>query len=371
MLKVTNMKYKLPAATKIRWADIVDTPEVVIDLDVVEQNLENCQEQCDRLGFAAHPHIKTHKLPLLAFAQLEAGAKGITCQKIGEAEVMADAGIEDILISYNVIGEQKIRRLLALSKRANLTVCADSRAVVAGLARIFKNKARPLKVLVECDTGMHRCGVVSAEQAVALAKKIAATSGLHFEGLMSYPAAGGGNTALDWLADAKQACLRAGLKVAVVSTGGTPDLYNLNTNSDITQYRPGSYIYNDRSLIAAGACGIEDCALSVITTVVSCPDAQRVMVDAGSKSLSSDLFGLDGHGLVVGHPKITIPALSEEHGHLATNQKSKTAKLKVGNILRIIPNHACVVSNLFDQVTLVRGDYFVSRQAVLARGKTQ
>lgn len=356
----------LPVATGQKWIDVIETPAVLIDLDVVERNIAKGQAQADRLGYRFRPHIKTHKLPLLAHAQLAAGAIGVTSQKIGEAEVMADAGIGDILITFNIVGAKKLERLRKLAGGARLSVTADNLAVIEGLASAFADEATPLTVLVECDTGMNRCGVTTPEQAAQLAKAIDAAKGLRFGGLLTYPAVGRFDEAAAWLDEAKALCLEAGVEVPEVSSGGTPDFYKLETDARLTEYRPGVYIYNDRSLVANGACSVEDCALTVAATVVSRPSSDRAATDAGSKALSSDLFGLQGHGLVVGHPDISIPRLSEEHGHLALSGES--SKLAVGDVLRIVPNHACVVSNLFDHVHLVRGDFYVRKEAVAARG---
>jgi len=191
----------LPAAGPRLWRDVVDTPAVLIDLDVVERNIERCQSHCAHLGLKARPHIKTHKLPLLAHAQLAAGAVGVTAQKIGEAEVMAAAGVEDILISYNIVGLRKLERLRRLAERCRLSVVADSAEVVAGLSGVFADAPSKLDVLVECDTGMNRCGVLSPQMAVDLARRVALSPGLRFAGLMTYPAPGQGNSASEWLGE--------------------------------------------------------------------------------------------------------------------------------------------------------------------------
>lgn len=356
----------LPAATDRKWIDVIETPAVLIDLDVVERNIAKGQEQADRLRYKFRPHIKTHKLPLLAQAQLAAGAIGVTSQKIGEAEVMADAGIGDILITFNIVGPKKLERLRRLAGRTRLSVTADNLAVVEGLVAAFADVATPLTVLVECDTGMNRCGVTTPEQATQLAKAIDAAKGLRFGGLLTYPAVGRFDEASVWLDEARALCQAAGIEVPEVSSGGTPDFYKLEPDARLTEYRPGVYIYNDRSLVANGACSVEDCALTVAATVVSRPSPDRGALDSGSKMLTSDLFGLDGHGLVVGRPEVSIPRLSEEHGHLAISGGQSGPA--VGDVLRIVPNHACVVSNMVDHVHFVRGEFYVRKEPVAARG---
>lgn len=356
----------LPDAGPLRWRDVVETPAVLIDLDIVERNIRRCQEQCDKLGVRVRPHIKTHKLPLLAHAQLAAGAVGVTAQKIGEAEVMADAGIDDILISYNIVGHRKLERLRRLAERCRLSVVADSAEVVAGLARTFADGKSELGVLVECDTGMQRCGVLTPEDALELARQISSSPGLRFAGVMTYPAPGQGNAAGEWLERVARIIRSAGIEAEVVSSGGTPDLYAMEHHTSLTEYRPGSYIYNDRSLVTAGACGPEDCALTVLTTVVSSPARGRAIVDAGTKVLTSDLFGMSGYGMVLDRPNSSVTSLNEEHGRIEYGSEPMPS---VGEFLRIIPNHACVVSNMVDCVHLVRGEYYVRAEPVAARGR--
>lgn len=347
----------------------LDTPAVVIDLDRVERNLTRAQTYAVAHGLALRPHIKTHKIPALAQRQISLGATGITCQKLGEAEVMAEAGIEDILISFNLLGQAKLDRLRALSHRCLLSVVADSATVAEGLASVFAAEARALPVLVECDTGGRRCGVATPEAAAALAETIARLAGLEFRGLMTYPAHGAVAETAAFLDAAVEACRRRGLAPEVVSTGGTPDLYRAHEVRAATEHRPGTYIYADRSLIARGYCGLDDCALRVIATVVSRPAEDRCILDAGSKALSSDLLGLSGHGLIVEYPEAEIAALSEEHGHVRLAPGAPGPR--VGERVSIIPNHACVVSNLFDQVHAVRGERVEGLFAVAARGRVQ
>ncbi|PLP59992.1 alanine racemase [Mesorhizobium loti] len=358
----------LPAAGPLKWLDVIETPAVLIDLDVVEANILRCQAHCSELGFKMRPHIKTHKLPMLAHAQLAAGAIGVTTQKLGEAEIMADAGIEDILISYNIVGPAKLQQLRRLASRAKVTVVADNATVVSGLSDVFANSPSPLDVLVECDTGMGRCGVLTPQAAVAMALEVAASPGLRFAGLMTYPAPKQGNSAAGWLEEAADLLHAAGLKSDIVSSGGTPDLYAMNRHDSVTEYRPGSYIYNDRSLIDIGACKASDCALTVVATVISSPEPNRTIIDAGTKVLTSDLFGMQHYGTIPEHPDFAIVSLNEEHGRIECPSGNAPA---VGELLRIIPNHACVVSNMVDYVHLVRGDNYVRAELVAARGKVE
>lgn len=345
----------------------LDTPAVLIDLDRVEANLARAQTYADSHGLKLRPHIKTHKLPRFAKRAIELGAIGITVQKLGEAEVFADAGISEIFLPYNIIGAAKLARLKALHQRIHINVTADSTDTVEGLSRTFADSATPLTVLVECDTGMGRCGVQTPAAALALAEKIANSPGLRFGGLMTYPAAGQVEANAAWLAAARVALSTAGLPPAIVSNGGTPDLWRAHEVTAATEHRPGTYIYMDRFQVTKGVGSFADCALTVLATVVSRPTPTRAIIDAGSKALTSDTLGLSGFGLIEAYPGAEIVGLSEEHGTIdLTNCAGQPA---IGEKLRIIPNHACVVSNLFDQVHLVSGDRLVETVDVAARGR--
>src|SRR5690606_16185259 len=217
------------------------------------------QALCDKAGIANRPHIKTHKSPVLAAMQREAGARGITCQKLGEAEVMADGGLDDILISYNLIGEEKMRRLGALLARATVTVAADNPVTIAGLPDAAARAGRDLGVVVECDTGRKRAGVETPEEAVALAGQIAGSAGLRFDGLMLYPTEDGWDAAQRFLDSARQGLETLGLAPRIVSTGGTPNLVNLGKLQGATEHRAGTSIFNDRMMLACGAATLADC----------------------------------------------------------------------------------------------------------------
>ncbi|MBB5752231.1 D-TA family PLP-dependent enzyme [Prosthecomicrobium pneumaticum] len=347
--------------------DDIETPAVLIDVDRVEANLARAQAYADEHRLALRPHIKTHKLPAFAKRQVELGAVGITCQKLGESEVMADGGLSDIYMPYNILGKAKLARLAALADRITIKVTADSLPVVEGLSGAFAGRAAPIAVLVECDTGAGRCGVQSPEAALALAQAIDRAPGLVFGGLMTYPPVGGMAAVDAYLGEALRLHEAAGLEVKVVSAGNTPDLYRSHLVTHATEIRPGTYIYNDRSLINRGAATHADCALTVLTTVVSRPTADRAVLDAGSKALTSDLLGCVGYGEILEAPGAVIAGLSEEHGHV--DLSAATARPSVGDRVRVLPNHACPVSNLFDIVHLVSGERVVDVLPVAARGK--
>ena len=343
------------------------TPCAVIDMDRVERNIARIQKACDLAGVANRPHIKTHKSPMLAQMQLAAGAHGITCQKLGEAEIMANAGIDDILISYNLIGEEKMARLGALQQQANMTVAADNATVIAGLPQAAAASGRQLSVVVECDTGRKRAGVETPAEAVALARQIAASKGLQFAGFMLYPTEAGWDDAQKFFNEALAGVRAHGLDATIVSTGGTPNLNNLGKLKGCTEHRFGTYIYNDRMQVAAGVATWDDCALHIYSTVVSRAAPDRGILDAGSKTLTSDTGGLEGHGLILEHPEAKITRFAEEHGFLDLSRSN--TRPEVGDVVRIVPNHVCVVVNMMDEVVMVRGDEIIGTLPVAARGK--
>jgi D-serine deaminase-like pyridoxal phosphate-dependent protein len=347
----------------------LETPVPVIDIDVVVRNVSHWQARCDAMGFANRPHIKTHKLVGLAKYQLAMGAKGITVQKLGEAEVMADAGISDMLMTFNVVGRHKTQRLAALARRTQISVVADNIQMIAGLSEAGIAAGRKISVLVECDTGAGRNGVQSPAEAVNLAKAIDATTGLRFGGLMTYAGTGQRKQADVFLVEARDLCRRAGLDVAVISSGGSPDMWKDEGLANLTEYRAGTYIYFDRSLVARGTCTFEDCALTVLSTVVSRPTSDRAIIDAGTKSLTSDLLGLEGYGVVHNLNDAKIYNANEEHGYLDISQL--TTKPSTGDLVQITPNHVCPVTNLFDEVVFVRGEEVIGAVKVDARGLVQ
>ncbi|MBN9076317.1 MAG: alanine racemase [Rhizobiales bacterium 65-79] len=346
----------------------LDTPAVVVDRRIVEANLRRAQNHADRQGLKLRPHVKTHKLALFAGRQIELGAVGITCQKIGEAEVMAEVGIRDIFIPYNILGAEKLERLLALHRRLALSVTADSMATVEGYASRFGDPGRPLPVLVECDTGAGRCGVQDPAEAEALAAFIDGKPGLRFAGLMTYPPKGRMAEIDAWLSEARDRIEKAGMPVETISNGGTPDFYAATRVTAATEHRPGTYIYSDRTQVGFGVGGIADCALTVLATVVSLPTKTRMVLDAGSKALAADRCpSAPGHGHIVEYPEAVITGLSEEHA--VVDLSGCPERPRIGDKVRVVPNHVCVVTNLFDGVHLAEDGEVIARLPVRARGR--
>lgn len=344
----------------------LETPSILVDLDLLEANILRLQNYLSRHGIANRPHVKTHKIPAIAQLQINAGAVGITCQKLGEAEVMAEAGIKDIFLPYNLIGAAKLERLMNLARRVRMSVTADSEIVVRGLSAAAQGAELTLSVLVECDTGAKRCGVQSPEAAAALARFIARSPGLHFGGFMTYP----NSDQLDpFMQSAKRRLAEQGLTVERVSGGGTPQMWQAHTHHELTEHRAGMYVYGDRYTLRSGAMQLTDCSFKVRTTVVSRPTPDRTILDAGSKTLSSDVLGLEGHGLIIEYPEAQIYSLSEEHGHVDLSRCA--SKPEIGETVTIIPNHCCVVTNLANEVVGLRRGEVEVIWPVAARGRVQ
>ncbi len=347
----------------------LETPVPVIDIDVVERNLRRWQARCDALGLANRPHIKTHKLVPLAKAQIDLGAKGITVQKLGEAEAMAAAAVTDPLLTFNEVGHPQLERLAELARRTEIKLVADNEAVLEGIAHAARVAGRDIEVLVECDTGAARNGVQSPQAAIALAQAIDRTPGLRFGGLMTLPKNGARDAMASFLDAAREGLSRSGLDVPAVSTGGSPDMWKDEGLDNATEYRAGTYIYMDRMQIAAGSATPDDCALTVLSTVVSVPTPDRAMLDAGSKALTSDTVGLHGFGEVRSLSGAQVYNMSEEHGFLDISKLND--KPKVGDLVRITPNHVCPVTNLYDKVVFVKGTQVLGAVKVDARGTVQ
>jgi D-serine deaminase-like pyridoxal phosphate-dependent protein len=335
----------------------VATPAAVVDLERLESNLARWQEQCDRVGLANRPHVKTHKCVEIARRQIELGAHGITCQTLHEAEVMVDAGIDDVLVPYNVVGGRKLEQLASLLRRAAVQVTADDPALLAGLGGAATDAGRELGVLVDCDTGLGRTGVASPEKAAELAGTIARTPGLRFAGLMTFPALPGVSSFFEAASDLIR---RRGLAVDAVSAGGTPTMWQAGELRPlVTEYRAGTYAFNDRNTVRSGAAALDEIALTVAATVVS-RRAGRAIIDAGSKALSSERAD-DGFGLVLEAPASRLVRLDEEHGYV---ELAPGDGLELGQQVQVVPNHVCVAVNLTDELVAARGREIVARWPV-------
>jgi D-serine deaminase-like pyridoxal phosphate-dependent protein len=339
----------------------LETPSVLIDLDRMENNVRQMQAHCNKLGIAFRPHIKTHKIPAIAKMQLEAGAVGIACQKVSEAEVFASAGINEIQIPYNIVGPQKTARLADLALYNKVTVSADHPVTIAGLADAARANEMTIRVMVDLATDIQRTGA-PVEEVVELAKKIEADENLHFAGLLVYPSNARMRPAVQ---EALYELNKAGIGVDNVSGGGYGASLEANEMPELTELRVGTYIFNDMNSVTKGWTTLDDCAMTIMTTVVSRPTSDRMILDGGGKTLAADRVN-DGHGYIVEYSKAHIYQLSEEHAHVDISQCDE--RPVIGERVRVIPVHTCVVTNLHNQIYGVRGEEVEVVWTVAARG---
>jgi D-serine deaminase-like pyridoxal phosphate-dependent protein len=344
----------------------LDTPAVTVHLDVMDSNIRRVHAHLARHGIANRPHIKTHKIPAIGKLQMAAGAVGITCQKLGEVEVFADAGVAaDVLLTFNVLGREKTDRLMALSKRLErLAVVLDNEVVARGLSDAAVAHGGEVPFLVECDTGFGRNGVQSPEAAFDLARTAMKLPRLRFEGLMTFPNRDPGTR--EFFTRALELFKRAGIPVPVVSGGGTPGIFRAQDVPMLTEHRAGTYIYNDVMVVASGTATWDECAMRVRATVVSRPTDTRAVIDAGTKVLTSDQYTVKGYGHLMEYPEATITGLSEEHG--IVDLSGCAERPKIGDVVSVVPNHCCVVSNMVDEVYGVRDGTIEVTWPVAARG---
>lgn len=359
----------------------IDTPALVVDEPTMQRNIAGMAAFAASAGVGLRPHIKTHKTPRITRLQLAAGAIGITCAKLGEAEVMVDqAEVGEVLIAYPILGEAKIRRLVALMERTRMIIALDSHEVAEAVGRAVGRQDRAVDVYVEVNTGQNRAGALAGDEAVALALDLARISGLRVVGIMTHE--GQVNSAEpDEIRDRALAAGRAmvetaerlrghGLDIQAVSVGSTPAAPFTATVPGITEMRPGTYVFNDNATFRNGRITPDDCALRILSTVVSRPAPDRALLDAGAKTLAMDPSrSHPGHGYIVGHADATITKLSEEHGtvHVPDGHDG----LRIGDRVEIIPNHVCPTVNLQDELFIVRDGELIDRWPVAARGKVR
>jgi D-serine deaminase-like pyridoxal phosphate-dependent protein len=367
------------------------TPQVLIDRTRAMNNIARVQALASEAGVRLRPHAKTHKSPTVAKWQLDAGAVGVACAKVGEAEVFADAGITDIRLPYPV-NPANAPRLIALMDRATISIIVDHQDVARGWSDVMRRAGRTLDVLIKVDVGFHRCGIDPEGDPLGFIQAAAALPGIRLRGLLSHAGHAYHAASEDQLrAIAKQeaetlAGLRAragasGIALDEISVGATPTLRFSAGQKGVTELRPGNYVYFDRTQVALGAASLDDCALTVVATVVS-KHPGRIILDCGSKTLTNDqargIAAAAGYGAVLAGDSDTldytreidesllIERLSEEH---ATVRVDGTTRLEPGDRVRVVPNHSCVVSNLVDVVRLVDGDEVVETLPVAARGR--
>jgi D-serine deaminase-like pyridoxal phosphate-dependent protein len=360
------------------FIDVLETPCALVDLDRLAHNLDRMAAYCIVHGLALRPHVKTHKSPRIAAEQLSRGAAGLTCATPRELEVMSDACL-DLLLAHPPVGAAKVRRVLGIKSNVHLTVAIDSIEAAEPLAEAADAAGRVVDVYVEVDVGMKRVGVATAAEAITIAKRVRALPPLNYRGIAFYPGhvrqhLTHQDDALARLRDDLGATLQAlgdaGVAPAVVSGGSTPAAWRMHEVTGVTEVRPGTYVYNDRATVDVGACGWEDCALTVLATVISTAVPGQAVVDAGSKALGREPLPAGdeaGYGVVLDHPDVRVVRMSEEHGILDLRQSNWQPR--VGDVVRIVPNHVCIVVHLNDVIHGVRGQLVESSWPVSARGR--
>jgi D-serine deaminase-like pyridoxal phosphate-dependent protein len=356
----------------------LDTPALLVDLEVLEANLAEMAALAARAEVRLRPHTKTHKSPDIARMQVAAGAAGITCAKLGEAEVMADAGLDDLLIAYPLVGEGKLRRLAGLLERARVRVSLDSVEVAEGLGRLGRRLGRDVEVLVEVDTGLHRLGRPPGPPTADLVARVARVPGVRVAGLLTHAGhAYRATTASELrrlaerevldLVETAALCRRRGVEPAEISVGSTPTARIGAFVDGVTEIRPGTYALNDATMMRLGVATETMTAARVLATVVGRPSTERFVLDAGSKCLTTDNMGTVPDWLVVaGRPELHMDFLSEEHG---VGHRAGGDDLRIGDRLQVIPSHVCGCVNLFDVAYGVRGGVVERELPIAGRGR--
>ena len=372
----------------------LETPAALVDLDRLAVNLDRMAAYAAVHSLRLRPHVKTHKAPRIAAEQLRMGAVGLTCATVREAEIMSEL-TDDLLLAFPLMGMTKLRRLTNLPSRVRLTVLLDSARAAGALALAADEIGREVGVLVELDVGMRRTGVQDAAAAVELARFVAEREPLRYEGVGFYPghvrsaiaeqgpALGAVSRQVD---GTLEALARAGLPARTVSGGSTPAAWRMHELPGLTEVRPGTYVYNDRATAALGACEWDECALTVLATVVSTSVPGQAVIDAGSKALGREPLDASrvgsgttgaveanvaggGFGALVDRPEVVVAPMSEEHGILDLSRTDW--RPEVGDQVRVVPNHACIVVHLHEVMYGVRegGEMVETRWPVAARGR--
>ncbi len=369
-------------ATKIHE---LDTPVPLVDVKRLQGNLERMARRVAQAGegrVRMRPHSKTHKTKEIALRQLALGAVGLTVAKVGEAEAMIAAGVEDLLIAYPVLGVQKYERLRPLLDKARIRIALDSLDVAESASAYFAPHGIRLPVLIEIDTGFGRTGVQSDAEALQLADQISELPGVEVAGVMCF-----GGQAYQSNEPAKHAEIGRGegersVRVAkllsdhnhlakTVSVGSTPTAVAAAGVEGVTEVRPGVYAFGDLKQVELGTVRTEDCALTVLATVVSHPRPERYVVDAGLKTFAGENYGWGTYGRLLDHPDLVVDWAAEEHGVILVHEGTRHPGLKIGDKVRIVPDHACGTVNMHDQLVAVEGESVVDVWPVIGRGRVR
>ncbi len=359
----------------------IDTPRLVVDLDIMERNLRRVADYASQHGLRLRPHTKTHKSVRIGKMQLAAGAAGLTVAKVSEAEVMLGAAPADMLLAYPIIGRQKLDRLMEVSRRTRVTIALDSVEAARQLSEAASAAHVECGVLAEMDAGLGRVGVAPGPPLLELAQCITKLPGLTLEGITFYPGHikdldATGMAALAQLSDLLASVISdfrtAGIATPIVSGGSTPTLFHSHQVAGLTEIRPGTYVFNDINTVRSGGCAMEDCAASVVATVVSTARPGHMIIDGGSKTFSSDRLANSSNvtfGHIVEAPGARFHKMNEEHGYVDLSGAER--EFRVGDRVHVIPNHICVAVNLHEQIYGIRGDQVETVWPVDGRGKLQ
>lgn len=359
----------------------IDTPALVIDLDRVHANISSMAARASTSGVRLRPHTKTHKMPDIARLQIDAGASGITCAKLSEAEVMVRAGFDDILIAFPIYGASKLARLQALRETARIQVSLDSLEVARGLGALGVASGEDVEVMVEVDTGLHRMGLEPGEPTIELVSQLVEIKGITVVGFLTHAGHAYGvhdqsaradlvRREMDDLVSTQHRLGELGIEVREISVGSSPTVDEEMRQRGVTEVRPGTYVFNDTTMIRHGVATQDTCAAHVVATVVSRPSHDRFVVDAGTKCLTSDGMGQPGWIQFAGREELSMEFMNEEHG-VGRLDVSRGDSLAIGDKVLLIPSHVCPVINLFDHAVAARGERVVGQLEVTGRGKVR
>ena len=362
---------------------MTDTPALLIDHAGLDANIRNMQHLADDAQVMLRPHIKTHKSVWIAGKQLAAGAGGITTAKLSEAEIFAEYGIKDIFIANQITHPIKLDRLASLHNKIDLSVGMDHPDQIKLLRPVFTGKRKLLKVLIEINSGLNRCGITPGNELYVLADKIRQCGFLHFAGIFTHAGQVYGAASQQEVAAVgahegevmEKACDildRKNMTPEIVSVGSTPTVKYSAYNPVVTEIRPGNYVFFDNIQCVLQSCMQQNCALYVIATVISQPVPGQVVIDAGSKALGLDR-GAHATNLISGYGQILningiIDRISEEHGVILLDEPRR---IPLGSPVLIIPNHACAVVNLYDKYHIVKNGNIEKTIKIDARGCSQ
>ncbi|GBC71915.1 D-threonine aldolase [Candidatus Calditenuaceae archaeon HR02] len=353
----------------------IDTPALIVDVDVMIRNIRDMAKFAKERGLKLRPHVKTHKAPQIAKMQVEEGGNGICVQKLGEAEVMAEYGLDNIFITNEVVGRLKLSRLAKLREKIEVFVAVDHLDNIRDLSNIMRDRGLDLGVYVDVDCGMHRTGV-PPEKAPDLAEAITRSEGLYLVGIMAYEGHAGAplgreerknliRKAMEQTLFSVKLVERKGIEVNEVSVGSSATVRYSGMFEGITELQPGMYIFNDYYLVEREAATVDTCALHVLTTVMSRPSPDRGVIDAGSKTFH---FDMNRYPIAVGVEGVEIVKFSEEHGWLTLKGEAQH-RIRLGDRLEFIPYHVCPCVNQFDTLYGLKGDKVQYMWTVAARGK--